>query len=98
MIYLNKGDKLCRKMCSVIAHYSDSNCQVFFQGFLYKPQLSSLPPFAWSVNRSLNNAIFGSFDPIAYNTVIVNVGGIWNVGYNYVTIKVPGQYHLASDN
>ena len=96
MIFLNKGESLYSKVPNNVDsnYYSDSNCQVFLQAFLYNPQLSSLSPVAWSVARSLTNVISGPIDPFVYNNVNVNVGSVWNAAYNNVTITVPGTYYL----
>ena len=92
MVYLNQGDILFAKAVAPINYYSNSNCQVFLQAFLYSPQ-SSLSPVAWSVSRSLSYFV-GPIEPLVYNTVNVNVGGVWNSAFNNVTIKQAGLYFL----
>ena len=93
MVYLNQGDILFAKAVAPVNYYSDSNCQVFLQAFLYSPQ-SSLSPVAWSVSRSLSNTFTGPIEPLVYDVVNVNVGGAWNAVFNNVTIKVAGAYYI----
>ena len=76
---------------SSAAVMGDARYQTSLMGFRYEPTEDRTA--AWSVYRSAS--ITGPIDRLPFDTVLINIDGVWNSQYHYGVITMPGVYYLT---
>ena len=73
-------------------NYGSTDGLINAQGFLYSPLGGAAAAVAWGVNAPA--ATVGPVTAVPFNTINVNLQGVWNTTTNTVTIPVAGTYFI----
>jgi hypothetical protein len=73
-------------------NYGSTDGLINAQGFLYSPLGGAAAAVAWGVNAPAFTV--GPVTAVPFNTINVNLQGVWNATTNTVTIPVAGTYFI----